>query len=115
MNIENSTPVPLACVPGAIPPEEREAHFARLRNLFDTQAQERRDVYGGFSWRFPPDTLNELAAFISLERYCCPFLRFRIELHPDGGPVWLTIDGPVGTPEFLELELAIAGRGSAKA
>ncbi|MGH7449076.1 MAG: hypothetical protein ACRELT_16000 [Longimicrobiales bacterium] len=85
-----------------------------VRSLFDTQAEERLDIADGFSWRFPPDALNELAAFISLERYCCPFLRFRIEVHPDGGSVWLTIDGPPGTAEFLELELAIAGRTPAK-
>ena len=100
---------PLACVPDAIPAAERATHFARLRHLFDNAAQERADVPNGYSWRFSPDALSEVAAFVSLERKCCPFLRFRIEMGPDQGSVWLTMDGPDGTRSFLEAELGVAG------
>jgi hypothetical protein len=100
---------PLACVPGAIPAAERATHFARLRQLFDTETQERVEVADGYSWRFLPDALDEVALFVSWERKCCPFLRFRIDVSPDSGPLWLTLDGPAGTRGFLESELGFAG------
>lgn len=97
--------VPLACVPGAIPDAERAPHFARLRRLFDNEALERVEVPGGYSWRFRPDALDDVALFVSWERRCCPFLRFRIDVSPDSGALWLTMDGPAGTRRFLEAEL----------
>lgn len=106
---EIETAIPLACVPGAIPAEDRSAHFARLRRLFDKEAEERIDVADGYAWRFPAQALDEVTAFVSLERKCCPFLRFRIEIQPGDGPVWLTLDGPAGTQGFLEAELGVAG------
>lgn len=99
--------VPLACVPGAIPAAARAAHFARLRRLFDTEAQERLDVPEGYTWSFRPDAFDDVALFVSWERKCCPFLRFRIDVSPDGGPLWLTMEGPVGTRSFLEAELGL--------
>ena len=100
--------VPLACVPGAIPAAERAAHFTRLRRLFDTEAQERLDIPEGYSWSFRPDAFDDVALFVSWERKCCPFLRFRIEVSPDTGPLRLTLDGPAGTRSFLEAELGFA-------
>jgi hypothetical protein len=113
VNDQTGPTVPLACVPDAIPAADRATHFARLRHLFDHRARERRDVAGGFSWRFPAEALDEIAAFVTLERRCCPFLRFRVDVAPDGGPVWLTLDGPPGTPAFLAAELGLTGTGDA--
>ncbi len=101
--------MPLACVPGAIPAAERAPHFARLRQLFDNQAQERAEVPDGYSWRFLPNALDDVALFVSWERRCCPFLRFRIDVSPDSGALWLTMDGPAGTRCFLEAELGFTG------
>lgn len=101
--------VPLACVPGAIPAAARATHFTRLRHLFDTEAQERVEVPDGYSWRFAPDAFDEVALFVTWERRCCPFLRFRLEVNADSGPLWLTMEGPAGTRSFLEAELGFAG------
>jgi hypothetical protein len=109
MNQHEPPTTPLACVPGAIPAAERTAHFARLRNLFAMQMLERVEVDDGFAWRFDVDALDEIATFVSLERLCCPFLHFRIDVHPDDGPVWLTIHGPPGSRSFVEAEFAAAG------
>jgi hypothetical protein len=109
MNQQDLPSTPLACVPGAIPAAERTAHFARLHHLFDSQVQERVDVTDGFAWRFESDAFDELATFVSLERLCCPFLHFRIDVHPDDGRVWLTNHGPPGARSFLEAEFAPAG------
>ena len=45
--------------------------------------------------------IAELAQLVSLERRCCPFLRFNIRVEPGNGPVWLEISGPRGTKDFL--------------
>ena len=106
MTTLTTTPsVPLACVPGAIPPGERAAHFARLERLFTREARERRPLPDGYAWRFDAGALDELARWIAHERRCCPFLRFALELAPDDGPLWLRLTGPAGTHEFLDAEL----------
>ena len=55
--------------------------------------------------------------FATLERLCCPFLRFRLELAPGGGPFTLTLSGPPpGAKEvlahFLRDSLATAPTGN---
>ena len=97
--------VPLACVPGAIPAEERPEHGRLLSRLFGTAARERHDVPLGYAYRFDADAYDDLARWIRNERRCCPFLAFSLELAPDDGPIWLTLAGPDGTPGFLEAEL----------
>lgn len=99
--------VPLACVPDAIPAAARPDHFSRIHRLFRSRALERIDVPHGYTWRFTPDALDEIAAFVDMERRCCPFLRFRIDVRTADGPVWLTIDGPAGTQAFLHAEFRL--------
>jgi len=102
---EREIAVPLACVPGAIPPAERPAHFELLHRLFGSDARERVQAGTGYSFRFLPEMLHDVAAFVANERKCCPFLVFRIDVHADAGPLWLTIEGPEGTRVFLDAEL----------
>ena len=97
--------VRLACVRDAIPAAERPAHFQRLTRLFTSAVRERRELPDGRAFRFDADALDEVARWIAHERRCCPFLRFALELAPDGGPLWVTLTGPPGTPEFLSAEL----------
>lgn len=100
----NDTDVPLACVPGAIPPDEREAHFARVSRLFTSAVRERRDLPDGQAYRFDAEAFDELARWLTWERRCCPFLHFTLELEPDGGAIWVRLSGPEGTREFVEAE-----------
>lgn len=98
--------VALACVPTAIAPEERAAHFALVRQLFDTLVQERAELPNGYAYRFPPDAMQLVARFIGNERRCCPFLTFELVVSADAGPVWLRMTGPQGTQVVLDAELA---------
>ena len=100
-----AAPVPLACIVGAIPPDERPAHFALLTRLFSEVARERRKVPDGYAFRFDPDAFDDVTRFVANERRCCPFLTFALELVPNAGPLWLRLTGPVGTREFLDAEL----------
>jgi len=96
---------PLACVPGAIPASERDAHFALLRQIFGEQVRERRRLADGYAFRFDADTFDEIARFAANERRCCPFLAFTLELAPNEGPIWLRLTGPAGTHAFLDAEI----------
>ena len=77
-------------------------HTALLKELFSElkEVDERPD---GFSFAFPgtPDRIMKITEWIVLERLCCNFLRFRFDLKPRAGNVWLTVSGPRGTKELL--------------
>jgi hypothetical protein len=43
-----------------------------------------------------------------LERKCCPFFSFTIEVEGGAGSTWLTLSGPPGLKEFIRLELGLS-------
>ena len=105
MKQTSSKPLPshaIACVPGGIPADERDAHFALLSRLLKDDVRERLGSPDGYAFRFDGDMFDDIARYVSNERKCCPFLDFMIEVAPDAGPLWLRLTGPSGTREFLE-------------
>jgi hypothetical protein len=46
--------------------------------------------------------LRQLYAVAQLEKRCCAFLDFHIDLAPGGGALILDVTGPAGTEAFLE-------------
>lgn len=96
--------VSLACDVEAIPREERGEHEARMRRLFHG-GRPRREIGDGYEYRFDAAELPELARFIALERRCCPFLRFELEMAPPDHSPTLRLTGPEGTRAFLDAEL----------
>lgn len=98
----------LACVPTAIAPEERRAHFALIRQLFGELVLERADMQNGYAYRFDPDSLERVTHFVANERKCCPFLNFELSLAAESGPLWLRMSGPPGTRAILKIELAVS-------
>ena len=92
---------PIACDLSAIPAEARPRHASLLRSLA-AKTRERRELGDGFAFRFDTDsgTLTELAEWIGLERRCCPFLRFTIDVEP-GGALWLRLTGDGGVKAFV--------------
>jgi hypothetical protein len=97
--------VELACVPGAIAPDERPAHFALIRELFGDLVRERADLPNGYAYRFLPDAFDRVARFVANERKCCPFVDFELAVSANSGPLWLRLTGPSGTQAVLEAEL----------
>jgi hypothetical protein len=77
----------------------REGLLADLRR----EASAHEEIPTGYRLRFAASdgTLAAIARAVEAERHCCRFLRFRITVEPDGGPVWLELTGPPGTREFL--------------
>ena len=96
----------LACVPGAIPADERPAHFALIAELF-ASAQGPIPIAGGYAFRFPASQFESLTRFVANERRCCPFLDFTLEIPAEEQSICLRLTGPDGTREFLDMELPI--------
>lgn len=97
----------IACMPDAINPTDRAAHFELARNLLSGRTATRESLPNGVAFRLPADSLEAIARFITNERKCCPFLTFDIKVEPRGGAVLLNMTGPVGTREVLEAELGL--------
>lgn len=100
-NLENE--IPIACDLTAIPAEQREHHNAAAEQIF-ASILETRELPDGYAFRLPeePDTLLKAAEFISLERLCCPFFNFALEVEPKGGPLWLKLTGGEGVKLFIQ-------------
>jgi hypothetical protein len=98
---------PIACDMGAIEPSLRAGHAATGEQLLRA-AGEIRELPDGYAFRLTADTDTLLKAveFISLERLCCPFLGFALEVEPEGGPAWLRLMGREGVKEFIREEVS---------
>lgn len=98
-----------ACEMTALSSEERESHSRTTRTLFSALlgVQEQPD---GFSFRFPAEAglLGSAASFIALERLCCPFFGFALELDSGAATFRLRIAGSPGVKPFIREEFADA-------
>ena len=92
---------PIACT--LSPAELRAQRDELLPGLISTALQRIplphgvRLVFGATAKR-----LRQLYAVEQLEKRCCAFLQFRIDLTPGGGALVLDVTGPEGTEQFLE-------------
>ena len=100
--------IPIACDLNALTPAERE----RRRTLVGALAQatvDRAELDHGFELRVDVAKLDlpALAEWIALERRCCPFLNFTIELAAGDGPVTVALSGADGVKDFLRAEIGL--------
>jgi hypothetical protein len=93
----------ISCDFTAMDDEQRERYRALRRRLGD-DFQEARELEDGYAFRHSSeaDVLVALAEYVSLERLCCPFFDFAIEVGREGGEVWLRMTGPEGAKGILE-------------
>ncbi len=91
---------PIAC---SLTSSDLHERRRTILNEFRQSVVESKELEEGYSYALASDaaSLRELVTLIELERQCCPFLRFRLALEPDGGPMCLELTGPPGTKEFL--------------
>jgi hypothetical protein len=96
-----------ACIMDAIPPHKRQTHIETARQMFHA-VSETREMLNGYAFRLPNESelLLKIAEFVSLERLCCPFFGFTIEIEPEGGAVWLALTGRDGVKPFIQAELS---------
>ena len=99
---------PIACDLGGLDALQRERRQA-LREQISPATQEVKELPDGYAFRFPAEPSLCLAAaeFVTLERLCCPFFNFVLEVEKEGGPLWLRLTGREGVKEFLRAELGL--------
>lgn len=97
---------PFACDMTAIGADQRDGHLANINELFRTVANI-RELPNGYSFRLPNESnvLLKAAQFIALERRCCPFFGFALEIESEGGAVWLSLTGREGVKPFIMAEI----------
>ena len=100
----------LACRHEALGAAEKARHQELLRDLM-TSVRERQESPDGYGFRLPPDAFLKAAEWITLERRCCPFLRFGLDWAEGESAPWLRLGGREGVKEFL-VRVA-AGEGAA--
>jgi hypothetical protein len=84
----------LACTPDAIPAPLLQRWMQTGTQVY-AAIEEVQELVDGYACRLPSDakTLGMVAEYIGLDRLCCPFIRWTLEIEPDGGPLWLGIKG----------------------
>jgi hypothetical protein len=96
--------VMIACDPHAVPAEQRERWMAIGTQLY-AAVQEVQELPAGYAFRLlaSSEMLLLVAEDLAMERRCCPFLRFTLDMEPNGGPFWLRFTGGAGVKQFLRL------------
>ena len=99
------TQSPIACDMSVLSPAQRERHLATSRGLFSTLTQI-KELSNGYEFRLDgSNAVVKAAEFISLEKLCCPFLNFTLEVGAENGPVWLKLTGREGVKAFVREEI----------
>jgi hypothetical protein len=100
MGFQASTP--LACDRNALNESERK-EIRELIGKFTGAVREQRELEDGFAFGLmhASSALAIVARWVELERKCCPFLRFRIDVEPGEAKWRLTVTGPPGAKEVL--------------
>ena len=100
--IENQ---PLACVPNAVAPDQLEYWLKEIVPKLYKSVQEIKELPNGWALRLPttPEMLMLVAEDLNIERLCCPFVKYTLELEPNHGPFWLRMTGGEGVKEFLKM------------
>lgn len=93
---------PIACEPHGVPAEKRERWLKTGTDIYNA-VEFVRELPNGYSLRLPNDqaTLILLAEYVSLDRLCCAFVNWNIEVECARGPVWLHLTGAPGSKEYF--------------
>jgi hypothetical protein len=98
---------PFACNMDAIKSDQRQQHIDTIRRVFHA-VESIRELPNGYAFKLPDESemLRMVWEFISLERLCCPFFGFTVEIEPEGGPVCLQLTGSEGVKPFIRAEIS---------
>src|ERR1700732_253632 len=94
---------PFACNLKAFQPQER-AEWRRLIDRMKSAVVTGRELSNGYAFRIDPARMpvTQLAAWVDLERKCCPFFDFQVDLHSEDGTLWITLRGRGGVKQFID-------------
>lgn len=107
MRKSSSASKPIACNPNAFNSKQRQEHAAVIRRVFRAVEQV-RDLPNGLAFRLPTkmDLALETTKFIMLERICCPFFNFTLQVESSGA-TWLHLTGGKGVKAFIRPEFGL--------
>ena len=96
----------MVCQIRAFDPEQSQRYKSLSEDMRNV-ISEMKELPDGFAFQFPndPRIIVSLAEWITLERQCCGFFNFVLEVEPDEGPVSLSLTGGKGVKEFLQAEI----------
>ena len=96
---------PLACDLKAFQLEERK-HWRQLLDQLSAAVLEVRELSNGYALHINTRRMSvvEVAEWVDLERKCCPFFNFQLDLHGDDGTLWLGLAGREGVKEFIMVD-----------
>src|SRR5262245_26905696 len=99
---------PIACNMKTLDGKQRQRHRLLTAQLH-AAVQETRELPDGYSFRLPSDKamIQKTVEWITLERRCCPFIAFGIEVGRENGPLLLNLTGREGVKPFLKIELGM--------
>ncbi len=102
MNRDESHSIPLACNAGAFD-AERQGRYRELVAALQARVEAVVELPNGYAFQFPSEAAvcQEVMEFATLERLCCPFLVFHLELAPGQGPLTLSLTGPTGAKAIV--------------
>ena len=97
----------LACNLNAIPTEVRPRYNQLVRQL-RSAIENRTELSDGYSYTLDSNIMSlvDLAEWITVERNCCLFLTFHIDVTAGASPQ-LTLRGPSGSKPILDAALAL--------
>lgn len=95
----------IACNTNAIRAAERPRYNDLMKRL-RLAIRERTEIRAGYTFRLDGKSfsLPEVAEWITMERLCCPFLKFQISVSADQSDWVLKLTGPEGVKELLKAE-----------
>ena len=96
--------MPLACNLKAISAAERPRYNDLIKRL-RIAVQDPTELPDGYTYKLDTKkiTLPEVAEWIAMERLCCPFLTFQLDVKGNGDSE-LTMRGPEGAKAILREE-----------
>jgi hypothetical protein len=100
--VSQANQVPLACNLKAFTPAERP-EWRKLIDEVKQAAVPSGEVKNGYSFRINAKHVSivEVARWIELERKCCPFIDFEVDLHGADGALSLVLKGREGVKQFI--------------
>jgi hypothetical protein len=110
MNTHLTENPPLACDPNALTTDQQEYWVKEILPKLYREVQEIQELPDGWVWRLPstPQVLTLVAEDLNMERLCCPFVNYTLEIEPNRGPFWLRMTGGEGVKEFLKIAFEAA-------
>jgi len=95
--------VPLACNLKAFTHDERLEWRKLIDEVRAAAAVPPQELTYGYAFKINPSqvSITKVAQWIDLERKCCPFLDFQVDLHGANGSLSLALTGGKGVKEFI--------------